>query len=149
MSIYGFGAVAGRLVWGIIVGRIGLHPALVAWGVLYGTSIILYALPASIVAIYGTTILLGIAVAGSLQFRAQTFPDYFGRHIVGSLVGYSSAIATLAAAAAPLLVASAFDTTGEYTGIFMLFGLCCIASAVAFAFSSPRRQPRAQPAAGS
>ena len=101
VSIYGFAAVIGRVFWGFAVGRMGLQRSLVAWAMLYGVSIILYALPASIFAIYIVTILLGIAVAGSLQFRAQTLPDYFGRSIVGSLTGYSSAIATLAAAAAP------------------------------------------------
>ena len=146
VSIYGFGAVLGRLVWGFAVGRAGLQKALVIWALLYGVSIILYALPASILAIYTTTILLGVAVAGSLQFRAQTFPDYFGRQIVGSLIGYSSAIGTLAAAAAPLIVAYAFDVSGDYTGIFILFGLCCIAASAGFVFSTPRPARQAQPA---
>jgi MFS family permease len=139
VSIYGFGAVAGRFVWGIIVARAGLLKALVAWAMLYGVSIIAYALPASIVAIYATTILLGIAVSGSLQFRAQAYPDFFGRHIVGSLLGYSSAIGTLAAAMAPLLVASAFDVRGSYVGIFIIFGLCCLVASIGFMFSAPRR----------
>ena len=146
VSIYGFGAVMGRFVWGATVGKVGLQKSLVAWAFLYGVSIILYALPASIVAIYATTILLGIAVAGSLQFRAQAFPDYFGRQIVGSLIGYSSAVGTLAAAVAPLIVAYAFDLNGEYTGIFILFGLCCLLASAGFVFSAPRRSGQGQPA---
>ena len=137
VSIYGLGAVFGRLVWGLAVGRAGLHRSLIAWALLYGTSIILYAIPASLALIYATTILLGIAVAGSLQFRAQTFPDYFGRQIVGTLVGYSSAIGTLAGAAAPLVVALAFDLTGAYEGIFIVFGVCCLGASVGFALSKP------------
>jgi MFS family permease len=140
VSVYGLAAVMGRVVWGFVVGRTGLQKALVAWAVLYGVSICLYALPASILLIYATTILLGIAVAGSLQFRAQAFPDYFGRNIVGSLIGYSSAVTTLAAAAAPLLVAFAFDQTGEYTGIMLVFGASCMLAGVGFVFSSPKRR---------
>jgi MFS family permease len=146
VSIYGFGAVFGRIVWGIIVGRAGLHRSLVLWALMYGVSIILYALAVSIVAIYATTIFLGIAVAGSLQFRAQAFPDYFGRQIVGSLVGYSSAIGTLAGAAAPLIVALAFDLSDTYSGIFIAFGLCCIGAGAGFVFSKPSRMPQQQPA---
>jgi sugar phosphate permease len=142
VSIYGFAAVLGRFVWGFVVGRTGLQKSLVAWAVLYGVSICLYALPASIYLIYATTILLGVAVAGSLQFRAQAFPDYFGRNIVGSLIGYSSAVTTLAAAAAPLLVAFAFDQTGEYTGIMLVFGASCVLAGVGFVFSSPKRRVR-------
>ena len=146
VSIYGFGAVMGRFVWGIMVARTGLQRALVVWALLYGVSIILYVLPSSLVAIYATTIFLGIAVAGSLQFRAQTLPDYFGRHIAGALVGYSSAIGTLAAASAPLIVAYSFDLSGDYAGIFAIFGLCCIVASIGFVFSSPRRAGVAQPA---
>lgn len=141
VSIYGLAAVMGRFVWGFSVGRIGLRRSLVVWGLLYGISIILYALPTSLIAIYVTTVLLGLAVAGSLQFRAQTYPDYFGRQIVGSLIGYSSAIGTLSAAAAPLIVAYAFDVSGDYTAVFIAFGVCCLAASVGFVFSAPRRPP--------
>jgi len=137
VSIYGFGAVAGRFVWGFTVGRAGIRRALVLWGLLYGVSIVVYALPTSIVAIYAATIFLGVTVAGSLQFRAQTFPDYYGRHIVGTLVGYSSAIGTVAGATAPLLVAFAFDLTDSYTAVFVAFGACCIAASVGFAMARP------------
>jgi sugar phosphate permease len=139
VSIYGFGAVMGRFVWGAMVGWVGLHRSLVAWALMYGVSIILYALPAALPAIYASTIFLGVAVSGSLQFRAQTFPDYFGRKIVGALIGYSSAIATLAAAAAPLMVAFAFDASGDYSGIFIVFGVCCLAASLGFMLSTPRR----------
>jgi len=145
VSVYGLAAVFGRLVWGFVVGRLGLQRSLVVWAVLYGVSICLYALPGAIWAIYATTVLLGIAVAGSLQFRAQAFPDYFGRNIVGSLIGYSSAVGTLAGAAAPLLVAFAFDRTGEYMSIFLVFGACCMAAGVGFVFSAPRRSPPPAP----
>lgn len=139
VSIYGFGAVLGRFFWGAMVGWAGLHKSLVAWALMYGASIIVYALPAQLLAIYAATIFLGVAVAGSLQFRAQTFPDYFGRRIVGSLIGYSSAIATLAGAAAPLIVAYAFDASGSYSEIFIVFGLCCLAASAGFLLSTPRR----------
>jgi nitrate/nitrite transporter NarK len=123
-----------------------LYRSLVAWGLMYGTSIILYAMPASLIAIYATTIFLGIAVAGSLQFRAQTFPDYFGRQIVGTLVGYSSAIGTLAGAAAPLIVAFAFDLTGSYESVFIVFGVCCLGAGLAFGLSKPSAVGEHQPA---
>ncbi len=139
VSIYGFGAVMGRFVWGYLVVRIGLRRSLVAWAFAYGVSIVLFALPASIIALYATTILLGLAVAGSLQFRAQALPDYFGSHIAGSLTGYSSAVATIAAAVAPLIVAYSYDLSGAYEGIFIVFAVCCIAASAAFIFSAPQR----------
>jgi sugar phosphate permease len=147
VSIYGLGAVAGRFIWGFTVAQAGLHRSLIAWGVLYGLSILVYTLPADILTIYATTILLGIAIAGSQQLRAQTYPDYFGREVVGTLVGYSSLVGTLAGAAAPLLVAIAFDETGSYDGTFVVFGLCCLAAAAGFALSKPGRAPAERPGA--
>jgi OFA family oxalate/formate antiporter-like MFS transporter len=137
VSIYGFGAVSGRFVWGFTVGRAGVRRALVLWGFAYGVSTIVYALPASLPGLYAATIFLGVTVGGSLQFRAQTFPDYFGRHIVGTLVGYSSAVGTVAGAVAPLLVAFAFDLTDSYTAIFVTFGICCIVASAGFALARP------------
>jgi OFA family oxalate/formate antiporter-like MFS transporter len=137
VSIYGFGAVSGRFVWGFTVGRAGVRRALVLWGLAYGVSTIVYALPSSLWGLYAATIFLGVTVGGSLQFRAQTFPDYFGRHIVGTLVGYSSAVGTVAGAVAPLLVAFAFDLTDSYTAIFVTFGICCIVASVGFAMARP------------
>jgi len=140
VSVYGFAAVGGRFVWGYVLGRTGLLRALVVWAMLYGISIVAYALPASMLAIYGSTVLLGIAVAGSLQFRAQAYPDFFGRKIVGALTGYSAAVGTVAAALAPILVAWAFDLTGSYVEVFVAFGLCCFVAGVGFMFARPVRE---------
>ena len=142
VSVYGLGALLGRFVWGYGVAKAGLHRALVAWGFMYGISILLYTLPTSLTAIYGTSILLGVAIAGNQQLRAQTFPEYFGRKIVGSLLGYSSVIATIASAGAPLAAAIAFDQTGSYVATFVLFGLCCLLAALGFLFSAPKRASR-------
>jgi sugar phosphate permease len=142
VSIYGFGALLGRFVWGFGVARAGLHKALVAYGFLYGLSIFLYTIPSSLFAIYTTTVLLGVAISGSQQLRAQAFPDYFGRRIVGTLLGYAGVVGMLAGAAAPLLVALAYDATGSYTGTFVAFGTCCIAASVGFLFSRPRVEDR-------
>jgi sugar phosphate permease len=138
VSIYGLGAVMGRFVWGFTVAHAGLHRSLVAWGFLYGASIIIYILPTHLLAIYATTILLGISISGSQQLRAQTFPEYFGRQVVGALVGYSTLVATFAGAVAPLMVAVAFDWTGSYSEIFVAFGLCCLVAGAGFVFSRPR-----------
>jgi sugar phosphate permease len=148
VSVYGFAAVGGRFVWGFILGRTGLLRALVVWAMLYGISIVAYALPASMLAIYGSTIFLGIAVAGSLQFRAQAYPDFFGRRIVGTLTGYASAVGTVAAALAPIMVAWAFDLTGSYIEVFVAFGLCCIVAGVGFMFAKPVRRVEAVAASG-
>ena len=137
VSIYGLGAMAGRFFWAFTVARFGMHRSLVFYGLFYGASILLYTVPATLPAIYGTTVLLGISVSASQQLRSQSFPDYFGRRIVGSLLGYAGIMMMITGAAAPLLAAFAFDQTGSYVATFVFFGICCLASSAGFLFSKP------------
>lgn len=139
VSVYGLGVLAGRFIWGFAVGRVGLHRSLVSYGFLYGLSIFLFSLPHGLTAIYLTTVLLGVAIAGAQQLRAQAFPDYFGRRIVGTLLGYATVISTLTSATAPLIVAIAYDRTGGYVPTFLVWGFCCLLAGTGFVFSRPRR----------
>jgi sugar phosphate permease len=139
VSVYGLGVLAGRFIWGFAVGRVGLHRALVSYGFLYGLSIFLFTLPHGLFAIYATTVLLGIAIAGAQQLRAQAFPDYFGRRIVGTLLGYATVISTVTSASAPLIVAIAYDHTGSFTPTFLAWGVFCLVAGAGFLFSQPKR----------
>jgi MFS family permease len=139
VSLYGVGVLAGRFVWGSAVSRIGLHRALVAYAAAYGLSIFLFVIPSSLPAVYATTVLLGLGIAGAQQLNVQAFPDYFGRRIVGALFGYSGLLLALTGPFAPLFAAAAFDQSGSYSGIFLSFGVLCLLAAVAFFFSKPSR----------
>jgi sugar phosphate permease len=112
LSFYGLGTLAGRFSWAWLVTRIGVFRCLVGYGFGYGLSILLFVAPHNLPAIYATTVLLGIAIAGSQQLHVLVFPEYFGRRIVGTLLGYAGAISAVTAAAAPLLAAAAYDSTG-------------------------------------
>jgi MFS family permease len=139
VSVYGLGVLAGRFIWGFAVARVGLHRTLVSYGFLYGLSIFLFTLPHTLFAIYVTTVLLGIAIAGAQQLRAQAFPDYFGRRIVGTLLGYATVISTVTSASAPLIVAIAYDHTGSFVPTFLVWGFCCLIAGAGFMFSQPKR----------
>jgi sugar phosphate permease len=139
VSVYGLGVLAGRFIWGFAVARAGLHRTLVSYGFLYGLSIFLFTLPHTLFAIYVTTVLLGIAIAGAQQLRAQAFPDYFGRRIVGTLLGYATVISTITSASAPLIVAIAYDQTGSFVPTFLVWGFCCLIAGAGFMFSQPKR----------
>jgi sugar phosphate permease len=142
VSIYGIGVLAGRFIWGYAVAKLGMHRSLVSYAFIYGVSILLFTLPTQLWAIYLSIVLLGIAIAGALQLRAQAFPDYFGRRIVGTLLGYASIISTITTATAPLIVALAYDSTGSYIVPFTAWGICCLIAGVGFLFSKPK-QPAA------
>ena len=137
VSIYGFGALGGRPVWGFIIQRIGIHRTLVVFGVSYGTAIVAFLVPSDALGIYAVTLLLGLAIAGLQQMQAQVFPDYYGRAIVGTLTGYSGLTYTISRAAAPLYAALAYDASQSYMFAFGSFAAACFISAAAFMLAAP------------
>jgi MFS family permease len=143
ISFYGAGVLIGRFVWGFVVGRLGVYKALVAYGFGYGVSIFLFVAPYNLPAIYATTVLLGISIAGAQQLQVQAFADYFGRRIVGSLLGYAGIGSALTGAAAPLVAAAAYDHSNSYVLTFSFFGGFCLLAGVAFLFSKPSLQASA------
>jgi sugar phosphate permease len=143
VSVYGIGVLAGRFIWGFAAIKAGLHRTLVSYAFLYGLSILVFTLPHDLLAIYVTIVLLGVAIAGAQQLRAQVFPDYFGRRIVGTLLGFATVISTVTSASAPLIVAMAYDQTGKYTPTFVIWGICCLIAGVGFFFSRPKHRSEA------
>jgi MFS family permease len=137
LSIYGLSSAVGRAIWGFVISRAGIHRSLVAFGFTYGLSIVAFMLPNNIAAIYATTIFLGIAIAASQQLQTQSYPDYFGRRIVGALLGYAGLFFMITRATAPLFAAIVFDATGSYLGAFGLFAVACFIASAAFLFAPP------------
>jgi MFS family permease len=142
VSIYGFGVLGGRFVWGLLIARVGIYRALVAFGFIYAISIVAFLLPSSLTGIYAMTVLLGLSIAGGQQLQAQAFPDYFGRAIVGALLGYSGLFFTVARAGAPLFAAFVYDATQSYVFAFALFAAACVIAGVALLLAPPPVHPR-------
>jgi fucose permease len=137
VSFYGVGVLLGRFVWGWLVGRLRIHRSLIAYSFIYGVSIFLFVVPQSLPPIYATTVLLGIAIAGALQLNVQAFGDYFGRGIVGTLLGYAGGMAALTGATAPLIAAAMYDRTESYVLTFCVWGVFCLVASALFVFCRP------------
>ncbi|MEX2446781.1 MAG: MFS transporter [Dehalococcoidia bacterium] len=150
VSVYGVGVLFGRPVWGTLIGRLGLHRSLVLYAASYATVIVAFLIPDGLPAIYATAVLLGVSIAGGQQFQAQSFPDYYGRDIVGTLSGYSGLAYTVTRAAGPVYAAFAYDVSQSYLVAFGSFAAAAFIAAVAFALAPPPRHPgdpEAQPRA--
>ncbi len=147
VGIYGFGVLFGRPTWGVLPPRIGLHRTMVAYAAVYAASIALFASQSSIIGLYVTVFMLGIAVSAGQLMNAQALPDYFGRDIVGRLTGFSAIANVAVGGSAPLLTAAVFDATGGYRPAFLFFAAACAVAAVALYFARPpvhpsEREPR-------
>jgi len=140
--------LAGRPIYTWIIAHHGMHPALLTYAGSYGLTILIFVLPSSLLMLQFTAVLLGVAISGGQQLRTQSFPDYFGRGVVGSLQGYSGIALTITRAVGPLLAAFAYDRSGSYVAIFVAFGLICFVGFAAYLFAPPPVHPLdRQPAA--
>jgi sugar phosphate permease len=147
LVLYGVGCLGGRPLWGLVVSRLGIHRTLVAFAFAYALSIVLFQVPSSLGGIYAVTVILGLAIGGMQQLNAQAFPDYFGRRIVGTLLGYAGIFFTVTRALAPLFLALSFDLTRSYAAALWVFAIACFIASLAFLLAPPPAGSRAHQAA--
>ncbi|MFA7248964.1 MAG: MFS transporter [Dehalococcoidia bacterium] len=148
VSTYAFGSLAARPVWGYFLERLGLHRTMVAFGAIYGSSIVLFAVQTGLIPMYITAFILGMGISGTHLLNAQALPDYFGRRIVGSLTGFTQLPNVAIAGSAPLMTALVFDRTGGYVLTFLFFAVACFVAAVAFMLAPPPVHPSERDGAG-
>jgi sugar phosphate permease len=132
VSVYGFGVLAGRPVWGFFLTRMGTHRTMYLYAALYGSAIFAFTLRSGLIGMYLATLWLGMAIAAGTVLHQQVLPDYYGRRIVGSLTGFSQLPNTAIGGSTPLLTAAVFDRTGDYAPAFLFFAVACFVAAVAF-----------------
>ncbi len=143
LTVYGLGGAAGRFLWAFIIRRLGMHRALICFGCSYGLTISAFTLAGGVLALYATTALLGLSIAGSQQLQSQSFADYFGRRIVGSLLGYAGLFFMVSRAVAPTFAAVMFDRLHSYELPFALFAGACFLAGAAFLLAFPPRRREA------
>jgi MFS family permease len=82
----------------------------------------------------------GVVWGANNNLQVLLFSDYFGRHSLGAIRGITSPVQTGASALGPLASAAAFDSTGSYTLIFIVFaGLLLMSAALMFLAQPPQR----------
>jgi MFS family permease len=67
--------------------------------------------------------------------------DYFGQHIMGTVLGAAAMVSSLGMALGPSLGGWIFDSTGSYAWLYIgSFAIGLGAAAIAFAFPAPVRE---------
>jgi len=146
-SIFAFGALMGRPIWGFVSTRLGIHPALTLYALVYGLSIGSVVLAFNTPSLFAAAFFVGVPTGGAAQLQAQAWPDFFGRRSVGAITGISTLLVMPTLAAGPLLAAIAFDEMGSYNGVFTVFAGGAIVSSVFFYLAKrPSRSPSVSPA---
>jgi MFS family permease len=131
-SMFGFGALTGRPIWGFVSTRLGVHPALTLYAVVYGLSIASMVLAFDGPSLFAAAFFVGVPTGGAAQLQAQAWPDFFGRRSVGAITGISTLIIMPTLALGPLIAAIAFDLLGSYDFVFSAFAVGALVSSLFF-----------------
>jgi MFS family permease len=137
----------GRPIWGFFSTRLGIHPALTLYALVYGLSIASMVLAFNTPTLFAAAFFVGVPTGGAAQLQAQAWPDFFGRRSVGAITGISTLIIMPTLAAGPLLAAIAFDLMGSYNWVFSVYAGGAMLSSVFFYLARrPSRSPSTSPA---
>lgn len=135
VTLFASGAIIGRPVWALMAVRLGIRKSLISFGVGYGFSVTAFAVLPNAYGVVTAGIMVGLVNGGAAQLQAQAWPDYFGRRIVGALTGISFLLITPTIALSPLIAAVVHDFRGDYTLVWVAYGLAGFLAAAIFAMT--------------
>ena len=137
--LYASGAGVARVLWGVLGEWFSVKRLITALSFAYSLGILgLLAAPGQLSS-YVAVVTLGMIVGGSMQLHSQAWADYFGRGIVGSILGVQLVISTISTGGGPIFAAWMFDAFGNYNSAFSIFSGLCVVAGFAMAFA---RKPK-------
>jgi MFS family permease len=134
-SLAGLSGLGGRLLLGVAADRLGAKPVLVAGLMVQALGAGAYLFVNQLGELYALSIVFGIAYGGVMPLYAILARDYFGAHIMGTVFGAISALASLGMAFGPWAGGWVFDTYASYSWLYIgsfSVGLAAVAVALTF-----------------
>jgi MFS family permease len=147
-SVEGIAGLGGRLLLGLLADRIGVKPVLVAGLAVQAAGIYSYIYVTQLTDFYMLAVVLGMVYGGVMPLYAVLAREYFGAHVMGTVLGAATMTSSIGMAFGPFAGGWIFDRFGDYSWLYIssaAIGLA--AAAVALAFPPPAsRKPLPVPA---
>jgi MFS family permease len=134
-SLAGLSGLGGRVLLGVLADRLGAKPVLVGGLMVQALGAGAYLFASQLGELYALSIVFGIAYGGVMPLYAILARDYFGPHIMGTVFGAISAMASLGMAFGPWAGGWVFDTYASYSWLYIgsfSVGLAAVAVALTF-----------------
>jgi MFS family permease len=145
-SLEGLAGLGGRLGLGLLADRFGAKPIIVLALAIQAIAIGTYTYVRELGEFYAVAAVFGAAYGGVMPLYASLARDYFGPHILGTVLGAAMMLSSLGMALGPLVGGWVFDRFDSYAWMFIgSFGIGLAAVIVALAFP-PVQRARLQPA---
>lgn len=134
-SVEGLAGLFGRLAFGIAADRLGVKKVLVAGLALQAIGIYGYIYVSQLTDFYVLAIVLGMAYGGVMPLYAVLARDYFGPHVMGTVLGAATMVSSIGMAFGPIGGGWLYDTFSSYDWLYIAsaaVGLGAVAMALAF-----------------
>jgi MFS family permease len=141
-SLEGLAGLGGRLLLGVLADRIGVKPVLIAALATQALAIGTYTFVRELGEFYAVAAVFGAAYGGVMPLYATFAREYFGPHILGTVLGAAMMLSSLGMALGPLVGGWVFDHFGSYAWMFIgsaVVGAGAVAIASAFTPVPPAR----------
>jgi MFS family permease len=146
-SVEGLAGLGGRIALGLLADRYGVKRVLIAGLVIQALAAGAFIFAARLGEFYAIAAVFGFAYGGVMPLYAVLAREYFAQHIMGTVLGAATMVASLGMALGPLGGGWIFDRFGEYAWLYIgSFGLGLGAVAIALAFPPLRPAPELRPA---
>jgi MFS family permease len=141
LAVWSAAAIPGALGAGLIAERVSPRGVLIVIFLLMGSSFVLLlgVRSASQALLWG--FYYGIVEGGVFIVQEVIYADYYGRQHLGAIRGIVWPVQATANALGGLIAAIAYDTTGSYAMIFIVFGVLCLLSAACLVLARPPALP--------
>jgi MFS family permease len=147
-SVEGVAGLFGRLIFGIAADRLGVKKVLIAGLALQAVGIYSYIYVTQLTDFYMLAVVLGMAYGGVMPLYAVLARDYFGPHVMGTVLGAATMTSSIGMAFGPVGGGWLFDTFGTYHWLYIASAVVGVAAvAMALAFPPARRADGEQPGA--
>jgi MFS family permease len=145
-SVEGVAGLFGRLIFGVLADRLGVRRVLVAGLALQAIGIYTYIYVSELPHFYTLAAVLGLAYGGVMPLYAVLARDYFGPHVMGTVLGAATMTSAIGMAFGPVGGGWLYDTFGTYHWLYIASAAVGIAAAaMAFAFPPPKRDAGGEP----
>jgi MFS family permease len=146
-SVEGLAGLGGRLALGLLADRYGVKRILIAGLVIQALAAGSFVFVNRLNEFYAVAAVFGFAYGGVMPLYAVLAREYFPQHIMGTVLGAATMVASLGMSLGPLAGGWVFDRFGGYAWLYAgSFALGLGAVAIALLFPRTPRQPAAQPA---
>ncbi len=137
-SVEGVAGLFGRVVFGLWADRLGVKRVIIAGLVLQAVGIYTYIYVTQLTDFYMLAMVLGLSYGGVMPLYAVLAREYFGPHVMGTVLGGITMTSSIGMAFGPVGGGWIFDTFGDYHWLYVssaAIGLA--AAAVALTFPKP------------